>query len=151
VLRQASDKAADWRGPPVWLRRAGPVVGGVAAAFVLVVTATPATHAARNGAIRSTATANSGVYAVMPTWWGWCPGWGNYATYAYYINFTTGTQYGDWGDDIVWMRVANNQWNSLQVGVQCRWSPPQGWNFSIFPTRYGQTFWFGYPGGTYHN
>jgi hypothetical protein len=80
-----------------------------------------------------------------------CPGWRNYATYAYSINFTTGTQSGDWGDDIVWLRVANNQWNSIQVGVQCRYSTPQGRNFSIYPTRYGETFWFGYPGGTSHN
>ena|SRR2546421_13025412 len=97
------------------------------------------------------ATANSGIYVVMPSWWGWCAGYGNYATYAYSINFTSGTQHSDWGDDIVWMPVVNNQWNSIQVGVQCRWSMPQGWNFSIYPTRYGETYWFGYPGGTYHN
>jgi hypothetical protein len=99
----------------------------------------------------SAASANSGVYAVAPQWWGWCLGWGNYVTYVHYINFTTGQQYGDWGDDIVWMPVANGQWNSVQIAVQCRWSMPQGWNYSILPTRYGQTWWFGYPGGTYHN
>ncbi len=73
---------------------------------------------------------------------GYCAGTGNYATYVYYINFTTGDRGGDSGDDIVWMRVANGRPNSVQVGVQCRWSTPIAMNFTITPTRYGQSFWF---------
>jgi len=78
-------------------------------------------------------------------------GRGNYATYVYYINFTTGDRGGDSGDDIVWMRVVNGKANLVQVGVQCRWSTPIAINFTITPTRYGQTWWFSLWGQTWHN
>ena len=39
--------------------------------------------------------ANSGVYAVAPNWGWYCAGYGNYPTWVYYINFTTGNQWGD--------------------------------------------------------
>jgi hypothetical protein len=95
--------------------------------------------------------ANSGVYAVAPQWGGFCPGYGNYATWVYYINFTTGNQWGDSGDDIVWMRVVNGRPNLVHIGVQCRWSTPIGADAWITPTRYGQAWWFSVWGQTWHN
>lgn len=99
----------------------------------------------------SASTANSGVYAIAPKSAGWCQGWNNYVTYVHYVNYTTGDQYGDYGDDIVWMRVRNYSSNSVNISVQCRWTTPVGLNYTIYPTRYGQSWWFSLSGGSWHN
>jgi hypothetical protein len=93
----------------------------------------------------SAATANSGIYGVVPEWGGWCPDAGrlnNYATSVKYNNHTVGRNGGDSGDDIVWVPVRNGIRNSITMSVTCRWSTPIGMNFSIIPKRHGQTFWF---------
>jgi hypothetical protein len=121
-------------------------------AGVLLALTTMAMTAAPAAAV----TSNAGIYAITPQWGGWCPkGTGvaryNKVTHVRYVNHTTGDQWGDSGDDIVWARVRLNQNNSITMAVQCRWSMPQGTNFTIRPTRNGQSFWFSAVGGHSRN
>jgi hypothetical protein len=110
---------------------------GLACAAATVVAPAPA----------SAATANAGVYAVAPSS-SWCPGWLNKVTRVQWSNFTTGGTGGDSGDDIVWMPVRTGITNSVNISVTCSRTYPRGMNFSIRPSRNGQTFWF-YPSGYY--
>lgn len=91
--------------------------------------------------------ANAGVYAVAPSA-SWCPGWYNKITWVQWANHTTGGTAGNGGDDIVWMPVRTGYTNSVTISVQCSRSTPRGMNFSIRPSRNGQTFWV-YPAGNY--
>lgn len=103
-------------------------------------------------------TADTGVYAITPQWWGWCPKGGgglarwNKVTSVSYNNHTTGDNViRDRGDDIVWMRVKKGRTNSVTVSVTCRFSHPQGMNYSIKPTKERQAWFFGFPSGTWSN
>jgi hypothetical protein len=82
----------------------------------LAVVAVLAAAAGVSAGPAAAANANSGVYAIAPPWGGYCMGTGNYATYVFYINFTTGQQGGDSGDDIVWLPVANGVRNTVEIG-----------------------------------
>lgn len=94
--------------------------------------------------------ANANVYAVTPQWGGWCLGWGNRITRVTWVNHTTGGSGGDSGDDIVWMPVRTRYSNSVTMAVNCSRSTPIGMNYTIQPSRNGQTFWFRL-NGTYSN
>lgn len=108
-----------------------------ACAVLSVVAATPA----------SAISANANVYAVAPSA-NWCPGWLNRVTRVQWTNITTGGTGGDSGDDIVWMPVRTGYANSVNISVTCARSYPKGMNFTIYPSRNGQTYWF-YPDGGY--
>ncbi|WBC03315.1 hypothetical protein [Micromonospora sp. WMMA1976] len=88
------------------------------------------------------------MYLVTPRWWGWCPGNGNYVTGVNYAvsNVSSG---GDSGDDIVYAKVNLNQAQDVVMGVQCAKNTPQGSSASITPTRSGQTFYMGFPTGSW--
>ena len=88
------------------------------------------------------------VYLVTPQWWGWCPN-----SSITFVHFTVAgiSDGGDSGDDVVYARVALNQNNNVSMSDACRWSTPMGSLATIYPTRNNETFWMGYPGGSYHN
>jgi hypothetical protein len=106
-------------------------------ALMSVINATPA----------AAISANANVYAVAPSA-NWCPGWLNKVTWVQWANHTTGGTSGDGGDDVVWMPVRTGYSNSVTISVRCKYSTPIGMNFTIRPSRNGQTFWF-YPNGGY--
>jgi hypothetical protein len=90
------------------------------------------------------------VYLVTPHWWGWCPGISNWVTWVGWVDGVMSSG-GDGGDDIVYARVNLNTWNTVVMAVQCAKTLPQGMTYSIYPTRNGQAFYFGYPAGVWHN
>ena len=98
---------------------------------------------------RAHATSYGYVYFVAPSWWGWCP----YSSVTAVSWFNTGiSQGGDAGDNIVYAKVALNTRNTVTLQVQCSRTVPEGNVIqSITPTRNGETYWFGYPDGNYHN
>jgi hypothetical protein len=126
----------------VTLRRRIPLL--VAALAVIVTAAAwPAAGSAR-------AASTGYVYLVTPHWWSWCPGSGNYVTFVYYVNGSLSSG-GDGGDDIVYAKVNLNASNTIVMADRCAKTLPQGGTYNISPTRTGQTWWLGYPSGTYHN
>jgi hypothetical protein len=88
------------------------------------------------------------VYLVTPQWWGWCPGSGNYVTRVDYVVSSISSG-GDSGDDIVYAKVNLNESQTVVMAVQCKKTLPQGSSTSIKPTRTGQTFFLGYPSGSW--
>ncbi|MFJ1542251.1 hypothetical protein ACIODS_27305 [Micromonospora chalcea] len=88
------------------------------------------------------------VYLVTPKWWGWCPGSNNAITWVGWVNSSISSG-GDSGDDIVYAKVNLNVSQTVVMTVQCSRSTPQGASASIKPTRTGQTFFMGYPSGSY--
>lgn len=96
----------------------------------------------------SASASNGGVYMVTPTWWGWCPG-----SSVFHVDWwTSGTNGGDSGDDIVWVPVNLHQWNNVTLTVWCRgWALSGTQNVDIYPTRNGQAWFVGAGGGTWHN
>lgn len=120
------------------LRNAGVAVAlAMVAAFMSVVGASPATALGPN----------AGIYAVAPSG-SWCPGWYNRVTKVQWTNYSFGGTGGDGGDDVVWMPVRTGYANKVNISVTCARSYPRGMNFTIYPSRNGQTFWF-YPDGGY--
>jgi hypothetical protein len=91
------------------------------------------------------------VYIVVPKWWGWCPNPSYLNNYVTYVNYDVSgvSSGGDGGDDIVYAKVLLNQTNTVNLGVQCRWTMPQAATTRIVPTRTGQTFFVGATGGNY--
>lgn len=92
--------------------------------------------------------ATGNVYLVTPRWWGWCPGGDNYVTWVSYAVSSVSSG-GDGGDDIVYAKVILNQAQDVVMGVQCKKTLPQGSSTSITPTRSGQTFFMGFPSGSW--
>lgn len=92
--------------------------------------------------------ATASVYLVTPKWWGWCPGSGNSVTRVNYVVAGV-SQGGDSGDDVVYARVNLNVNNTVIMAVTCRFNTPQGSSAVIRPTRNGQTFFMGFPDGSW--
>jgi hypothetical protein len=88
------------------------------------------------------------VYLVTPKWWGWCPGSNNAITWVGWVNSNISSG-GDSGDDIVYAKVYLGQSQEVVMAVQCSKTTPQGSTTTIKPTRTGQTFFMGYPSGSY--
>lgn len=90
------------------------------------------------------------VYIVTPKWWGWCPGTGNYVTQVVAHNITTGDRAASLpGKDVAFLRIDFERSNKVVVAVSCKWNTPLGATATIRPVRHKQTFYFGYPSGTY--
>ena len=113
------------------------------------------------GVSAPTAHASTGygyVYVSFPTWLGNCPYGGSvrgiYAANGYLWS-TPPT--GDWGDDLIYPKVLFYSNNPISFQNFCYRPWWQGgtyrapaWQVTIYPTRYGQTFWIG-PWGQRHN
>jgi hypothetical protein len=93
----------------------------------------------------SAASANGGIYVVTPAWWGNCPTFGVAGIAA--VNSSVGfSNPGDYGDDVIWVPVSLNTWQSLQVKTICNRVGAAGGSsmyINIRPTRNKQTFFVG--------
>ena len=98
----------------------------------------------------ASAWSNAGVYVVTPHSWGWCPASG--VAGVFYWDHTSGSQGGDYGDDIVWVPVILNTTNFITVTVHCNASWDSSATYTSFrPTRNGQAWYIGPGGGTWGN
>jgi hypothetical protein len=104
---------------------------------VLVPTAVPASRASVGW-----------VYISAPTWLGNCPRGGSVR----YLNVSNWgpsviSYAADFGDDLVYLKVALSENNALVVAPVCysgtRSWPGAGSTHTIRPTRAGQTWWLG--------
>jgi hypothetical protein len=92
------------------------------------------------------ASANGGIYAVTPSWWGNCTNFGGVAGLATVNSYVGHSNPGDFGDDIAWVPVRLNTWQSIQIKVACKrfgWAVGSSISATILPTRNGQAFYFG--------
>ncbi|HET7129488.1 MAG TPA: hypothetical protein VFJ93_10490 [Gaiellaceae bacterium] len=94
------------------------------------------------------------IYISLPTWEGNClyGQLGHVSIISGAVDWMSSVSM-DRGDDIVYMRVRLNDWNTVSFTAYCNkwpgyWQP--GFSQRIYPTRNNQTYWVG-PGGTYHN
>lgn len=129
-----------------WRRKMGMSLSTLALIFT-------GTAVAAGPASASGATYN---YIVMPTWQGNCPGGGSviWVGASSWSPSTSGTA-ADGGDDIVYLRVGNNESVNIVGNVRCRtW-----WGLTyngpavsvwIYPTRANQSWYIG-PNGVSHN
>lgn len=101
------------------------------------------------------AAGSTGVYISLPTWLGNCPAGGS-AKYVWASSYSleASSSAGDWGDDIVWLTVASNDYTTIVAqplcynGSKSYWGPAS--SNTIYATRWGQTWWVG-PAGVRHN
>lgn len=92
------------------------------------------------------ATANGGIYAITPGWWGHCTYSGGVWGLATVNSLVGHSNAGDYGDDKAWIPVRLNTSQSVQIRVACkRYGFATGASISatIRPTRNGQSFFFG--------
>lgn len=103
--------------------------------------------------------ADVGVYIVMPTWAGNCPGGGSVVRVTAQGYWGVNSSYAaDWGDDIVWLKVGLNQSTQIIGNVQCLRTvkgKPMYYNgpavsVDIRATRSGQAWYIG-PNYASHN
>lgn len=114
------------------------------------------------GAAPSQAASYGNAYVSFPTWLGNCPGGGSVTgIYGANSNIWSTPAGGDWGDDLIYPRVAmflGAPYNQISAQVFCSRPWYQGgggyWGAAVSagirPTRNGQTFWIG-PAGQRNN
>ena len=123
-------------------------------AALMVTLATAGGGFAVLGAAPAQAYSYGWIYLVFPTWAGNCPNGGSVT----YISAAVGPHDdtwsgGDGGDDIIYPRVAMNQWNTVDAEVFCSRGALSNYypiHSSFYPSRNNETVWVG-PDRWWHN